>query len=73
MPIKKRNNNERVMAMKRPLEPCEMCNNYPRKYDAKTIHGFWALVCESCFHMYCFPTVKQLYKELCKANGKAKL
>ena len=31
---------------------CDVCKTAPAKYDAKTVFGPWANVCELCFVMY---------------------
>ena len=33
------------------MKKCDICSA-PAKYDAKTIYGSWANVCDLCFVMY---------------------
>lgn len=31
------------------LPMCDICHSKKAAYDAKTVHGPWAYLCESCF------------------------
>jgi hypothetical protein len=31
------------------LHKCDICKNIDAQYDAKTIHGPWGYLCQSCF------------------------
>ena len=34
------------------LPQCNLCTTKQAAYDARTVLGFWASLCEGCFHIY---------------------
>ena len=34
------------------MRKCDICKDCESKYDARTIWGPWAYVCENCFEQY---------------------